>query len=270
MSQKKGWIKMADREKSALYPAATWGDCMDFIRKIDSFHLKAVSYGKLAEKYGLTSTTTKSFTSKIGAAKQFGLIATAQGNTVQLTEASTKILYPTGTDVRETELLCFSQAPLYSKLITKYDGFALPSKDMLANILLTEYRITRSVKDAAAKCFFASVEQLGIVKGGVLCFKDELNKASGGRAQIANEESPADDLPPQINEGESEQLIEPTLQPGTITPQNEADYIIQAIPLESGKVAKFIIPIDATEDDLLLLHDMFDVLLRRKFKLNMY
>ena len=29
-----------------------------------------------------------------------------------------------------------------------------------------------------------------------------------------------------------------------------------------------IIPIDATEDDLLLLHDMFDVLLKRKFKID--
>ena len=48
----------------------------------------------------------------------------------------------------------------------------------------------------------------------------------------------------------------------------EADYITQAIPFTSGKIARFIIPVDATEDDLLLLHDMFDVLLKRKFKLD--
>ena len=42
----------------------------------------------------------------------------------------------------------------------------------------------------------------------------------------------------------------------------------KAIPFTSGKIARFIIPVDATEDDLLLLHDMFDVLLKRKFKLD--
>ena len=49
---------------------------------------------------------------------------------------------------------------------------------------------------------------------------------------------------------------------------NESDFITQAIPCESGKIARFIIPVDATEDDLLLLRDMFDVLLRRKFKID--
>ena len=48
---------------------------------------------------------------------------------------------------------------------------------------------------------------------------------------------------------------------------DEADYITQSIPFASGKIARFIIPVDATEDDLLLLHDMLDVLLKRKFKL---
>ena len=60
--------------------------------------------------------------------------------------------------------------------------------------------------------------------------------------------------------------------PQSVTPSvisaSEADYISQSIPFESGKIAKFIIPIDATEDDLLLLHDMFDVLLKRKFKID--
>ena len=83
---------MAERERSALYPGATWDDCMEFIRKIGSLNLKAVSYQELAKQYGLSNPTTKSFTAKIGAAKQFGLITTAQGNTIQLTDASKRLL----------------------------------------------------------------------------------------------------------------------------------------------------------------------------------
>lgn len=28
---------MAEREKSALYPAVTWEECIDFIKNIDTF-----------------------------------------------------------------------------------------------------------------------------------------------------------------------------------------------------------------------------------------
>lgn len=254
---------MAEREKSALYPGATWDECKDFIQKIGSFNLKAVSYQELAKKYGLTSTTTKSFTAKIGAAKQFGLITTAQGNTVQLTDASKRILYPTGESTRSIELTCFAQAPLYSKLISKYDGVALPAADLLANILMNEHRITRSVKDAAAKCFIESAEQLGLIKGGILCYSDEENALDTSASTTVAEE---------VAMEEQQSIVPPVPVAGVqvvqVPASNESDYITQAIPFASGKVARFIIPVDATEDDLLLLHDMFDVLLRRKFKLD--
>ncbi len=254
---------MAEREKSALYPGATWSECMELIKKINSFNLKAVSYQELAKKYGLSSTTTKSFTAKIGAAKQFGLVTTAQGNTIQLTDASKKLLYPTGESVRSIELTCFAQAPLYSKLISKYDGVALPAQELLANILMNEYRITRSVKDSAAKCFLESAEQLGLIKGGILCYSDAENEPEEPAAkQSASEEA---DVATQV-------AVVPTPFASTQVVQvpvsGEADYITQAIPFASGKIARFIIPVDATEDDLLLLHDMFDVLLKRKFKLD--
>lgn len=254
---------MAEREKSALYPGVTWGECVDLIKKINSFNLKAVSYQELAKKYGLSSTTTKSFTAKIGAAKQFGLVTTVQGNTIQLTDASKKLLYPTGESVRGIELACFAQAPLYSKLISKYDGVALPAQELLANILMNEYRITRSVKDSAAKCFLESAEQLELIKGGILCFSDAENESEEPTVkQLVTEETDV-----------TTQVIAPPTPPAAaqvvqVPVPGEADYITQAIPFASGKIARFIIPVDATEDDLLLLHDMFDVLLKRKFKLD--
>ncbi|MBQ9263392.1 MAG: hypothetical protein IJ189_04180 [Clostridia bacterium] len=251
---------MAEREKSAMYPAATWGECLDFIKTIDSLHFKSVSYQELAKKYGLSNPNTKSFMTRISAAKQFGLLTTIQGNTIQLTNESKKLLYPTGESMRNIELSCFAQPPLYAKLIEKYDGVALPSQELLANILMGEYRITRSVKDAAAKCFFESAEQLGLIQGGILCYSDTQNE----EVAVADSTVPSEDVEPHA----------PALPVPTTAAQaqplisNESDYITQAIPFTSGKIARFIIPVDASEDDLLLLHDMFDVLLRRKFKIN--
>ena len=255
---------MAEREKSALYPGVTWNECVDLIKKIDSFKLSAVSYQALAEKYGLNSTTTKSFTSRIGAAKQFGLITTTQGSTVQLTEVSKRILYPTGDQIRDVELSCFAQPPLYAKLISKYDGVALPSVTILANILMNDYRITRAVKDTAAKCFIESADQLGILKGGVLCYSEAENNMR--HLESAEKADPVQEIEYEQSTPESPQF--PPTVAAPIAFQAESDFISQSIPFESGRIAKFIIPVDATEDDLLLLRDMFDVLLKRKFKIS--
>jgi hypothetical protein len=43
----------------------------------------------------------------------------------------------------------------------------------------------------------------------------------------------------------------------------------QLIPIESGKIAKIIIPVNSTEDDLLMIRDMLDVILKRKFKIEL-
>lgn len=47
----------------------------------------------------------------------------------------------------------------------------------------------------------------------------------------------------------------------------ETGYYIQSYTCESGKAAKFIIPEDATEDDLLAFEDMLKIVLKRKFKI---
>ena len=248
---------MAEREKSALYPGATWEDCLEFIRRIASFNLKAVSYQELAKKYGLSSTTTKSFTSKIGAAKQFGLITTSQ-NTIQLTDASGKILFPTGEGEREIELQCFAQPPLYDNLIKKYDGSAIPPKELLANILMSEYRITRAVKDSAAKYFLESANQLGLIKGGVLCYSEAKNASE-----------PGTEPPTQVTASAEEPVncAQEAPVPASRSSASEADYISQTIPCENGKIARIILPVDATEDDLYLIHDMLNVIMKRRFKL---
>ena len=47
----------------------------------------------------------------------------------------------------------------------------------------------------------------------------------------------------------------------------ETTFYSQSYTCESGKIAKIIIPEDATEDDLLAIYDLLDIVLKRKFKL---
>lgn len=252
---------MAAYERSSLYPRATWNDCIEFVKTVSSFSLKAVSYGEVAKKYGLTNPKANSFTSKISTCKQFGLIATTGGNTISLTDTCKRILFPTGDDIYPTIRACFSMPPLYNKLIAVYDGKAIPNKDLLSNILMNDHNIQKSVKDAATQMFLDSAEQLGLIKGGILCYSE--NEESSTPIQPQQVDAPDDGI--TDTQKQIPLSVAPSVQ---IAAPNEADYITQAIPFESGKIARFIIPVDATEDDLLLLRDMFDVLLRRKFKID--
>lgn len=248
-------------ERSAPYPRATWNDCLEFARTVSSFNLKAVSAFDVAQKYGINNVGAKSFSSKLSTSKQFGLITTSGRDTIHLTETCKRILFPTGEDTNAIARACFGMPPLYTKLIAAYDGKAVPSKELLANILMNDHRIQKSVKDQAAQIFLDSARQLGLIKGGILCYSDPGEEPAPSSAQEpAPEEAPAapqEQVPPVP--------VSPVQTAAAVS--DEADYITQSIPFASGKIARFIIPVDATEDDLLLLHDMLDVLLKRKFKL---
>lgn len=247
-------------EKSALYPKSTWNDCLEFVKTVSEFNLKSVSYAEVAKKYGLNNPAAKSFTSKVSTCKQFGLITTSGGNTIQLTDTCKRILYPTGENVNSIAKACFCLPPLYTKLIAAYDGKAVPNKELLSNILMNDHKIQKSVKDVAAQAFVESAEQLGLIKGGVLCYSED-DTAMDDKKEICQD----------VENSNNETISNAPLKiqdAKTTSMSNESDYITQSIPFESGKIAKFIIPIDATEDDLLLLRDMFDVILKRKFKIS--
>lgn len=251
-------------EKSAQYPKVTWEDCIEFVTTVSSFNLKAVSYGEVGKKYGLSSPTAKSFTSKVSTCKQFGLITTSGGNTIQLTETCRRLLFPTGEDTSSISRACFGMPPLYNKLIAIYDGKALPNKELLSNILMNDHKIQKSVKNIAAEVFIKSAEQLGLVKGGILCYSENEERDEVAPVQTSCLE--------RITPGVSTVVAtyaEKTQSLSTNNMSNESDYITQAIPFESGKIARITIPIDATQDDLLLLHDMFEVILKRKYKFEM-
>lgn len=248
-------------EKSALYPMVSWEVCLDFVKTVAAFNLKVVSYNEVAKKYGLNSPTAKSFTSKVSSCKQFGLITTSGGNVIQLTDTCKRLLYPAGEDTLSIARACFTMPPLYNKLVALYDGKAVPNQELLSNLLMRDYKIQKSVKEVAARVFVESAEQLGLIKGGILCYSENEQTDPPAQQDVCESNDPIPGARVAVAS------LSDALQPYASTPvSNESDYITQTIPFESGKIARFSIPVDATEDDLLLLHDMFEVILKRKFK----
>lgn len=240
------------REKSALYPAITISECLDFIKQIDKLGSKTVSYASILDLLGLSSPSTKSFLYKISTAKQYGFIITG-GNSAQLTDIAKRILYPTNGESESKKLLieAFENPSLYAKLIERFKDKVLPPKNQLSNILFNEYRIIKQVKDKAAECFIESANYLGLLKNGVLSF--ETTK----EVNIPEANSNTGQLPLESFSDK------PNIQDKLLIEQ-ETGYNFE-IPTLGKKAARFYIPDGVTEKDIdyikLYLENMLPVFL---------
>ncbi len=230
------------REKSALYPSVTINECYEFIRQIDTLGGKSVSYSSILDLMGLTSQATKSFNYRISSAKQFGLITTGN-STAQLTDAAKKILYPVNEEDKRNLLIeAFQTPPLYRKLIERFKDKTLPPNTILGNILLNDYRIIKSVKDAAADCFIKSSEQLQLLINGVLC----LNR--GDSSMPDDEYAQTSQMDTQLSLNNSQQGRSHSSESLKI-PAFDKGFNFD-IPTLSGKTASVFIPDGVSEKDL--------------------
>lgn len=259
---------MSERERSALYPSATWQECLDFIEKFKGLKVKKASYEEMAKTYGV-SLNTNSFKSKITTTRQFGLISTSAGSAIELTEAATKILYPISDDSSLVSFECFATPPLYKKLIDAYNGRALPNATILGNVLMNNHNITAQVKDVAAKYFLLNADELGFIRGGILDYSLHSNTVS----EHKNKADDVIDIQEEKLEHSSSVVAEQNEIKETLPAHkintDETDCIVQNIPVKSGKVARIVIPLDATEDDLWIIRDSLDIIMRRKFKIDL-
>lgn len=216
------------KERSPLYPVFTVNEIVDFVNEIVNIGGKRISIKTVADTLGV-SEKTNSFRSKISTAKQFGLLKGSNG-VVELTELSKRIVYPVNElDTKKAMLESFLSAPLYNKLVEKYENKGLPDQDKLSNILLLEYGLTKSAKDIAAAKFIESAEQVGVLKNGVIVLNSD-NEEVDYKVIRENVTS----LDENIDNKSSADKLE---------------YCF-TIPTLSGASAKVVIPREVTEKDL--------------------
>jgi len=229
------------REKSSMYPSVPWNEAYDLVERISKMG-KQASYATIANDYGLSSTTTKSFSSKISTARQFGLIS-VDSQVATLTDEGKRLIFPT--DAEETSRIrikCFSSPPLYRKLIERFTSKAIPSKVVLGNLLLHEYGISKAAKEAAASAFLSSIEQLGLSQSGVLILEESQTDRSSAPPDNDNQQPIAkynsDLLQSQdiTDTSQYHRFEVPTLRPGitatVLIPANlselDMDFVLQS------------------------------------------
>lgn len=228
------------KERSAIYPAVALDECVEFVRTVNKLGGRKVASTSIADALGV-SPATYSFRAKVSSSKQFGLIKST-GGTVELCDIAKKILYPTD-DLSSKQLLiqCLMTAPLYRKLIEKYNDSAVPTTERLGNILFQEHSITRAAKDNAAKKFIASLEYVGVLQNGVLIL-DAIADDSEAEAETTDRNETSEQ-----NTTASGETPNAELKNDKKLAQEGYHF---AIPTLSGATAQVTIPKEITVKDL--------------------
>ncbi len=151
------------RERSARYPGASLGEALEFAKAIDDHGLDGTSAEAIATSMGFESIKTRTFSSRLSAARQFGLLV-LEGNVYRLTGLTKRILYPVDAGTLPSLYAeAFSSPALYSDLLERFQGRTLPPIESLANLLFHHHQITSSAKQGAAEAFVDSARFVGML-----------------------------------------------------------------------------------------------------------
>jgi hypothetical protein len=161
------------RERSARYPGATLEESLALCESIDRLGLDALSAEAIAEGLGYSSIRTHTFSARLSAARQFGLLNLTEAG-YALTPLCRSLLHPSDpADVPRLRRESLLEPPLYAELAERLAGKRVPESGILANILYHHHQITSRAKQAAAEAFLESARFAGALGA------DEVFRAEG-------------------------------------------------------------------------------------------
>ncbi|MEW4569853.1 hypothetical protein AB1L88_18465 [Tautonia sp. JC769] len=151
----------ARRERSARYPGAPLPEAIELARFVDDQGLDGTSAEAIAASLGFESIKTRTFSTRLSAARQFGLL-TLEGSGYRISPLSRSILHPVEpADLPRLYREALKTPPLYSDLLVRLADRRMPDPERLANLLYHSYQITASAKLAAAEAFVESARFAG-------------------------------------------------------------------------------------------------------------
>lgn len=151
------------RERSARYPGVALEDSLELAALVDRRGLDGLTAGDIATAMGYTNIKTNTFSSRLSAARQFGLLALKDDGYV-LTPLARSILHPVDpNDLPRLRRLAMLEPPLYKELFERFGGKRVPEPAILANVLYHDYDIIASAKQVAAEAFLESARHVGLL-----------------------------------------------------------------------------------------------------------
>ncbi len=151
------------RERSTRYPGVTLAEALKFCESIEELGVDGLTSTDVASALGYKNIKTNTFSARLSAARQFGLL-TLKGDGYGLTALARDILHPVDpAGLPRLHRQALLKPPLYAELAERMGGKKLPEPTILGNVLYHNYQITASAKQAAAEAFLDSARFAGAI-----------------------------------------------------------------------------------------------------------
>jgi hypothetical protein len=149
------------RERSTRHPGVPLAEGLKLCESIVELGVDGLSASDIALALGYKNIKTNTFSARLSAARQFGLLAlTADG--YALTPLALEILHPVEPDaLPRLYRQALLKPPLYAELSERLAGKKVPEPAILGNILYHSHQIIASAKKAAAEAFLESARFAG-------------------------------------------------------------------------------------------------------------
>jgi hypothetical protein len=139
---------------------------------IDELGLDGLSAAAIAPALGYTNIKTNTFSARLSAARQFGLLSLT-GEGYALSPLAQAILHPVEpAELPRLHRQALLKPPLYAELAERLAGKRLPEAAILGNVLYHNHQIIASAKRAAAEAFLESSRFAGAVGDDLVFYPD--------------------------------------------------------------------------------------------------
>lgn len=149
------------RERSTRYPGVGLAESLKLCESVDSLGLDGLSAPAIASALGYKNIKTNTFSARLSAARQFGLmVLTDEG--YALTPLARSILHPVEpNDLPKLYRQALLKPPLYVDLAERLAGKRVPDAEILGNVLYHNHQIIATAKQQAAEAFLESARFAG-------------------------------------------------------------------------------------------------------------
>jgi hypothetical protein len=160
------------RERSTRYPGVGLPEALKLCESIDGLGLDGLSAAEIASALGYKNIKTNTFSARLSAARQFGLLHLT-GDGYALTPLARAILHPVEPDARpRLYRQAFLKPTLYAELAERLAGKRLPDVAILGNILYHNHHIIATSKRSAAEAFLESARFAGALSDDQMLLPD--------------------------------------------------------------------------------------------------
>jgi hypothetical protein len=161
MSQDESAPTRGKRERSTRYPGVPLAESVELCQFIQAKGLDGLTAADIAMSLGYKNIKTNTFSAKLSAARQFGLLA-LKDEGYALTPLARSILHPVDpSDIPRLYRQALLEPPLYAELAAQFADKKLPEATILGNVLYHNHQIIATAKQAAADSFLESARFAG-------------------------------------------------------------------------------------------------------------